>query len=213
MRRTLLTLAAAAVLAAPASAQTAGKSYELRTYYADPGRLDDLHARFRGHTLPLLQRHGAEVVGTWVPKPNPDHAVVALLAYPSAAERSAVWTRIVADPQWSAMKRRTDGRGLLVRAIDELPLEAAGPVDLPGKLGELELRTHPAGTDPAGALARFRSNKSPAGGLLALHPRAKTPDRVVTAGETLVSALVAVQATDAEPKVLVLAPTDYSPRK
>jgi hypothetical protein len=43
------------------------RCFELRTYYATPGKLEELHARFRNHTLKLFKKHGMEVVGFWGP--------------------------------------------------------------------------------------------------------------------------------------------------
>ena len=39
------------------------KVFELRTYKATPGNLDNLHARFRNHTTRIFRKHGMEVVG------------------------------------------------------------------------------------------------------------------------------------------------------
>ena len=41
--------------------------YELRTYTATPGNLDNLHARFRDHTTRIFSKHGMEVVAYWTP--------------------------------------------------------------------------------------------------------------------------------------------------
>ena len=41
--------------------------YELRTYYAAPGKMEALHARFRDHTLKLFEKHGMKVEGFWKP--------------------------------------------------------------------------------------------------------------------------------------------------
>ena len=32
--------------------------YELRTYYANEGKLEALHARFRDHTCSIFEKHG-----------------------------------------------------------------------------------------------------------------------------------------------------------
>ena len=40
--------------------------YELRTYTTHPGKLDDLNARFRDHTVRLFKRHGLESVVYWL---------------------------------------------------------------------------------------------------------------------------------------------------
>src|SRR5690349_3444585 len=47
---------------------TDGKVYELRTYIANPGKLEQLHARFRNHTNRLLEKHGMKLIGFWVPQ-------------------------------------------------------------------------------------------------------------------------------------------------
>ncbi len=41
--------------------------YELRTYHAYPGKLEDVHKRFREHTLALFARHNMKVLGFWGP--------------------------------------------------------------------------------------------------------------------------------------------------
>ena len=37
--------------------------YELRTYWAHPGKEDAMHARFADHTINLFRAHGMTVVG------------------------------------------------------------------------------------------------------------------------------------------------------
>jgi hypothetical protein len=81
-----------------------GKCYEIRTYYAFPGKLEDLHSRFRNHTLKLFRKHGMEVVGFWGPtdkEKGSENTLVYILAYPSRearerpkrARRTASWSR------------------------------------------------------------------------------------------------------------------------
>ena len=41
--------------------------FELRTYYASPGKLDALHARFRDHTCKLFEKHGMKKSATGCP--------------------------------------------------------------------------------------------------------------------------------------------------
>ena len=43
------------------------RTFELRTYYANPGKLEDLHRRFREHTIRLFEKHGMTIVGFWAP--------------------------------------------------------------------------------------------------------------------------------------------------
>ena len=39
--------------------------YEMRTYTTHPGKLDDLHNRFRKHTNGFFIKHGMTLVGYW----------------------------------------------------------------------------------------------------------------------------------------------------
>ena len=41
--------------------------YELRIYRTLPGRLPNLLARFRNHTLRIWERHGIRQAGFWTP--------------------------------------------------------------------------------------------------------------------------------------------------
>src|SRR5262245_66163667 len=71
------------------SAQSAPRIYELRTYTAPDGKLGDLHARFRNHTLRIFQRLGmTNVIYLWpMDAPLKDNTLVYLLSYASAEER------------------------------------------------------------------------------------------------------------------------------
>ena len=40
--------------------------FEMRTYYAAPGKLDALNARFRDHTCKLFEKHGMTNIGYWM---------------------------------------------------------------------------------------------------------------------------------------------------
>ena len=84
------------------------RCFELRTYVLRPGGtgdLDLLHARFRQHSIRLLQKHGMTIVGFWQPVARPD-ALTYLVAYKDAAARDAAWAAFQADPEW--VKVRTD---------------------------------------------------------------------------------------------------------
>ena len=39
--------------------------FEMRTYYANPGKMTALHARFRDHTNKLFVKHGMTLIGYW----------------------------------------------------------------------------------------------------------------------------------------------------
>ena len=88
--------------------------YEMRVYYAPPGKLDDLHARFRNHTLRLFEKHGMKNIGYWVPIKNPDNKLVYVLEYPSREAREKAWKAFTSDPEWIAAKAKSEEHGPLV---------------------------------------------------------------------------------------------------
>ncbi len=54
-------------LATGVAAEKETRFFELRTYYAAPGKYEDLLARFRNHTLGLFEKHGMANLGYWAP--------------------------------------------------------------------------------------------------------------------------------------------------
>jgi NIPSNAP len=80
------------------------RHFELRTYTAMPGRLEDLHTRFRDHTLRIFAKHGMTNYLYWRPvadQPAMTDKMVYLLAFPSQAARGAAWAAFGADPEWT----------------------------------------------------------------------------------------------------------------
>jgi hypothetical protein len=103
------------------------RTFELRTYYAHPGKLEDLHARFRQHTIRLFEKHGMTIVGFWAPTAPADAAantLVYVLAYPSDAAREASWTAFGADPAWVAARDASERNGKLVAKIESVIMKA-----------------------------------------------------------------------------------------
>src|SRR4051794_3491079 len=97
-----MTLFLAATLAMPAApAAPDARVFEMRVYYAQPGKLDALHARFRDHTTKLFEKHGMTNVGYFVPVgENKENKLVYFLAYPSLEARKKAWDAFGADPDW-----------------------------------------------------------------------------------------------------------------
>lgn len=101
-----------------------GRLFELRTYHAEPGKLDALLTRFRDHTCKLFEKHGMTNVGYWVPVENPDRLLVYLLAYPDKAARDAAWKGFLGDEDWKKAAAASEVNGKLVGKIEELYLTA-----------------------------------------------------------------------------------------
>ncbi|WP_437202714.1 NIPSNAP family protein [Planctomicrobium sp. SH664] len=92
-----------------------GKLYELRTYTAAEGKLDDLHARFRNHTDKLLQKHGMKAVGYWTPTEAPHNAntLIYILQHENRDAANASWKAFIDDPEWKAAKAESEKNGKL----------------------------------------------------------------------------------------------------
>ncbi|MBO0702886.1 MAG: NIPSNAP family protein [Candidatus Dormibacteraeota bacterium] len=100
--------------------------FELRTYHAAPGRLADLEARFRDHTIALFQKHGIEVVGFWRALDEPDsrNVLIYVLRYPSRQVADERWSAFQSDPEWIEVKSRTEVNGRLAPQIESVFMES-----------------------------------------------------------------------------------------
>jgi len=151
------------------SAQPASEAapvYELRTYTASPGRLEDILTRFRDHAVRLLARHGMVSVGYWLPMDAKDGAgdkLVYILRHPSREAAVAAWAAFRADPDWQAAAKASEVHGKIVAKVESEFLAAADyspSVQIgagPGtpRVFELRIYTTPEGKLPA-LDARFR---------------------------------------------------------
>jgi len=48
--------------------------FELRVYHAAAGKLAELEARFRDHTIKIFERHGMKSLAYWTPMDDPETA-------------------------------------------------------------------------------------------------------------------------------------------
>ncbi len=108
-----------------AEAQSADRVFELRTYTAHPGRLAELHARFRDHTVELFERHGMTNVIYMAPQDAPlsENTLIYLLAHDSRAAAEASWNGFRSDPDWQAVAEATRRNGRLVQNVDSVFLD------------------------------------------------------------------------------------------
>jgi hypothetical protein len=98
--------------------------FEMRTYYAAPGKMTALHARFRNHTNKLFEKHGMTTIGFWVPidPKGAEVKLVYILAYPSKASADASWKAFREDPVWIKAKDASEKDGKLVAKIESVYL-------------------------------------------------------------------------------------------
>ena len=173
-RRTFLltTMLAASLPAFAAEPDT--RCFEMRTYYAPPGKLDDLLARFRNHTAKLFEKHGITNIGYWVPVDNKDNKLVYIIAFPNREAREGAdgsWKAFGKDPEWQEARKASEANGKLVEKVESVFLSATdfSPAIKPS-VGEpriFELRTYTTTPGNLGRLqARFRDHTV---GLFAKH--------------------------------------------
>jgi len=115
-------------IAGIAEAQSSDRVFELRTYTAHPGRLEELHARFGDHTIQLFERHGMTNIGYFRPQDSPlaENTLIYLLAHDSRAAAEASWAGFRADSDWERVAEETRRNGRLVENVDSVFL---GPTD------------------------------------------------------------------------------------
>lgn len=134
-RRTLLqAIPAAAILPASvwaAARQEHGNSttavFELRVYHAAAGKLADLEARFRDHTIKIFDRHGMKSVAYWTPLDEPDksNTLIYVLQHPSREAAAANWKSFQDDTEWKSVKEQSEANGKLVDKIDSTYMSLA----------------------------------------------------------------------------------------
>ena len=102
------------------SAQATTGVYELRVYHAAPGKLPDLLARFRDHTMKIFDRHGIKSVAYWTPLDEPDksNTLIYILQHPSREAAAANWKSFQDDPEWKSVKEKSEANGKLVDKVD-----------------------------------------------------------------------------------------------
>jgi hypothetical protein len=138
--------------------------YEMRIYYAAPGKLEDLNTRFRNHTTRIFEKHGMTNVGYWVPMDNPDNKLIYILSYPDKEARAKAWKDFGSDPEWQKVAKESEANGKLVTKVESIFMKRTdySPKVEPSKTKDaraFELRTY---TTPPGKLndlhARFRNH-------------------------------------------------------
>jgi hypothetical protein len=163
-----LVLGSLFVMSSPADDKKDAKDtrvYEMRVYYAAPGKLDALNARFRNHTTKLFEKHGMTNVGYFMPiGDNKDNKLVYFLSYPSKDARKKSWDAFQADPDWKKAYAESEKDGKLVTKAEFKFLSAtdyspALKIGAGKKDRVFELRTYTATKGSLGALdARFRDH-------------------------------------------------------
>lgn len=101
--------------------------FELRIYHAPPGKLADLQARFRDHTIDIFKKHGITSIGYWIPQDaakGKDDTLIYLIAHPSREEATKNWRAFATDPEWQQVSKASEANGKIVDKIDSTYMDA-----------------------------------------------------------------------------------------
>ena len=100
--------------------------YELRTYTTLEGRLPNLNARFKNHTLKLFEKHGMKNVMYWTPtdEKTANNTLIYVIwhASPEAAKKS--WDGFRADPDWIKARDESEKDGKIVAKVEAVYMKA-----------------------------------------------------------------------------------------
>lgn len=109
-----------------AQAQSTNKVFELRTYIAPDGKLPDLNARFRNHTMRIFEKHGMKNVGYWVPQDTPakDNTLIYVISHASREAAKKSWADFSADPEWKKVSAESQVNGRIVSNVVSVFMDA-----------------------------------------------------------------------------------------
>jgi hypothetical protein len=103
------------------------RCFEMRTYYAAPGKMEAMNARFRDHTCALFKKHGMELVGFWIPtdkEKGAENTLVYVLVHKSREEAKKSWAAFVSDPAWKKAQTESEANGKLVEKAEVVFMSA-----------------------------------------------------------------------------------------
>ena len=100
-------------------AQSSKRVFELRTYTAPEGKLGELQARFKNHTVRLFEKHGMTNVGYFVPQdaPNSQNTLIYVLAHKDRATATQSWAAFGKDPEWVKVRTESQVNGSLTTQV------------------------------------------------------------------------------------------------
>jgi len=94
--------------------------FELRKYTAPEGKLGELEARFRNHTIRIFNKHNMTSIGYFVPQDAPDsqNTLIYILAHPSREAAKKNWADFQADPEWQKVNTESQVNGRIVSKVE-----------------------------------------------------------------------------------------------
>ena len=112
-----------------AQAQAANtRVFELRTYTAAPGKMENLKARFRDHVLPLFAKHGLQAIGGYyIPQDPPlsENTIIYVLVHESREAADRNWKAFQSDPEWIKARDASVAEGPITTSVTRMWLDPA----------------------------------------------------------------------------------------
>ncbi len=164
VRLLMVALVCSVSVATSQAAEPTGPVYEMRVYFAAKGKLDNLNARFRDHTVKLFEKHGITNIGYFVPLENTDERLIYIVKHKSLEGRKAAFAAFGADPEWKAAAAASEKDGKILTKIESFFMSATDyspPIEPKATDAEkvFELRTYLATEGHLSNLnARFRDH-------------------------------------------------------
>jgi hypothetical protein len=108
------------------NAQGTGKVFEMRTYTTPDGKLPNLQARFRDHTIRIFNKHNMKSVGYWVPQDGAEHnnTLVYIISHDSREQAKKNWAEFQADPEWKKVSAESQVDGPIISKVVSVFMDA-----------------------------------------------------------------------------------------
>lgn len=161
---TLLTALMLATLVSASAAEKDARIYVLSPMYAQPGKLDELHAVVRDRFIPQAAKHGVTLLGAFTPLENPDGMILLVGSRANAEAIENAGKTPKEDPEFAATLKTLEGLTDKTKAASDRRVQttdfspevkvAAGQ---PGRVFELRTYTTTPGNLPL-LHARFRDH-------------------------------------------------------
>lgn len=120
--RTIAQTTGVGVLIFTSICASAADVYEMRTYTTNEGKLDELEARFRDHTMKLFEKHGIENIGYWIPTDGEKskNTLIYIIKHESRDQAKKSWKAFIDDDDWKSAYQASIKNGRLVSKIDSV---------------------------------------------------------------------------------------------
>jgi hypothetical protein len=105
-----------------AHAQAGKHVYELRTYTSPEGKLGDLNARFRNHTMRIFNKHGMKSVIYMTPQDAPlsQNTLIYILEHPSREAAKKAWADFRDDAEWKKVQAESEANGKITSKVESV---------------------------------------------------------------------------------------------